>query len=202
LQDKDYTTSLIHTKLHRPPLPVDLVPRPRLTELLDSRTLSPLILTSAPAGYGKSTLAKCLVEALNCPSAWISLDKHDNDLVIFLSYFLEAIQLIYPGVGDETRALLKDAPLPPLHALTTGLINELNQIEENYLLVLDDYHSIHNVEIHQLLDQLLLHPPPSFHLIISTRLDPLLSLTRSSRGSALHGGGNTAAHAKYDESHG
>ncbi len=171
-----YTASLLQTKLHRPPLPVDLVPRPRLTELLDPNTLPPLILTSAPAGYGKSTLAKCLVEALHCPSAWISLDEHDDDLAIFLSYFLSAIQLIYPGIGEETWALLKAAQLPPLHALTTRLINELNQIEGNYLLVLDDYHYIHKAEIHQLLDQLLLHPPPSFHLILSTRLDPLLSL--------------------------
>ncbi len=169
---------LIHTKLHRPPLPADLVPRPRLTEPLDPNTLPPLILISAPAGYGKSTLAKCLVEGIDCPSTWISLDERDDDLVAFLSYFLSAVQLIFPGVGDETREMLKASALPPVQILITNLINELDQIQEDYLLVLDDYHYIHEASIHQLLDQLLLHPPPTFHLLLSTRLDPLLSLTR------------------------
>jgi LuxR family maltose regulon positive regulatory protein len=169
---------LIQTKLYRPPIPVDLIPRPRLTERLDLDKLPPLVLTSAPAGYGKSTLIKCLVMAINCPCAWIQLDEHDNELVLFLSYFLSAIQLIYPGTMDESRELLNGSSQPPLRVLTTSLINDLNQIKENYLLVLDDYHSIHQVEIHQLLDQILLHPPPSFHLVLSTRRDPLLPLAR------------------------
>jgi LuxR family maltose regulon positive regulatory protein len=136
------------------------------------------MMISAPAGYGKSTLAKCLVEAVDCPSTWISLDKRDDDLVTFLSYFLSAVQIVDPAFGEETRTLLRASPLPSLQILTASLINELDQIEENYLFVLDDYHYIHNASIHQLLDQLLLHPPSSFHLILSTRLDPLLSLTR------------------------
>lgn len=174
----EQTDPIIQTKLHRPPLPRDLVARPRLSELLAAHTSPPLILISAPAGYGKSTLAKCLVEAFDCPSTWISLDEHDDDLVIFLGYFLSAIQLIHPGIGEETSALLKVSPLPPLRTLTTSLINELDQIEGKYLLVLDDYHCIHEASIHQLLDQLLLHPPLNFQLILSTRLDPLLSLTK------------------------
>ncbi|MFL7890725.1 MAG: hypothetical protein AB8I56_01555, partial [Anaerolineales bacterium] len=80
MQGKEIATTLIQAKLHRPPLPTDLVPRPRLTELIDSHRLPPLILISAPAGYGKSTLAKCLVEALDLPAGWLSLDEHDNDL--------------------------------------------------------------------------------------------------------------------------
>lgn len=169
---------LIQTKLHRPPLPVDMVPRPRLTEFLDLNTLPTFVLISAPAGYGKSTLAKCLVKALNCPSAWIQLDEHDNDIVQYLSYFLSAIQLIHPKAVDETGVLIKTSPLPPLHVLTTSLINELNQIKEDYLLVLDDYQYIREVEIHHFVEQLLLHPPPNLHLVLSTRMDPLLPLAR------------------------
>jgi LuxR family maltose regulon positive regulatory protein len=135
---------LIHTKLHRPPLPADLVPRPRLIEHLYPNTLPPLILISAPAGYGKSTLAKCLVEGIDCPSTWISLDERDDDLVAFLSYFLSAVQLIFPGVGDETREMLKASALPPVQILITNLINELDQNQEDYLLVLDDYHTSMN----------------------------------------------------------
>ena len=174
----DQNQPFLQTKLHRPPTPWDLVERPRLTGLLDVQTSPPLILISAPAGYGKSTLAKCLVKAFDCPSTWVSLDEGDDDLVIFLSYFLSALEVIFPGFGTETRALLQASPPPPLPAFATSLINELDQIEQDYLLVLDDYHFIHEASIHQLLDQLLLHPPPNFHLILSTRLDPLLSLAR------------------------
>jgi len=80
LQDKEYTTSLIQTKLNRPHLPVDLVPRPRLTEWLEQRRGKPLTLVSAPAGYGKSTLITCWLEQVDCPTAWLSLDESDNEL--------------------------------------------------------------------------------------------------------------------------
>jgi len=169
---------IIQTKLQRPPTPVDLVPRPHLTAWLEQRLGRPLTLVSAPAGYGKSTLVSCWLESFDCPLAWVSLDEHDDDLVTFLNYFLEAMQIILPGVGNETLALIQVTPLPPLHVIITSLINELAQIEEPFVLVLDDYHQIHTTAIHELLDDLLLHPPINFHLVICTRLDPLLSLSR------------------------
>jgi LuxR family maltose regulon positive regulatory protein len=45
-------TALIQTKLHRPKIPIDLVPRPRLITWLDERRQRPITLVSAPAGYG------------------------------------------------------------------------------------------------------------------------------------------------------
>lgn len=174
--DKDYTATLIQTKLHRPPLPVDLVPRPRLTDPLNSPTLPPLILISAPAGYGKSTLAKCLVEKLDLPVAWLSLDEHDNDLWGFLRYFLAAVRIIFPDALLETQAMLLAARLPPLAAVAKNLINELDQLERSFLLVFDDYHVIESQPIHDLLNEILLHPPPTLHLVLSTRMDPPLAL--------------------------
>ncbi|MFN2265848.1 MAG: LuxR C-terminal-related transcriptional regulator [Anaerolineales bacterium] len=176
MQGKEIATTLIQAKLHRPPLPTDLVPRPRLTELIDSHRLPPLILISAPAGYGKSTLAKCLVEALDLPAGWLSLDEHDNDLGGFLQYFLAAVQSIFPEALQETQASLAARPQPALYAVTRILINELDRIEQPYILVLDDYHVIESQPIHDLLNEVLLHPPRNLHLVISTRLDPPLSL--------------------------
>jgi LuxR family maltose regulon positive regulatory protein len=169
---------LIQTKLHRPPLPVDLVTRLRLTEWLDSRSMRPLTLVSAPAGYGKSTLAKCWLESLDCPKAWISLDERDDDLVVFLSYFLAALQLAFPGFKSDTRSLIEASPLPPLELITRNLVNELARFEEPFVLVLDDYHAIHDSSIHELLSHLLLHPPTSMHLVLCTRLDPPLPMVR------------------------
>ncbi len=46
---------------------------------------------SAPGGYGKSTLVSNWLETCECPTAWLFLDEKDNDLRLFLMYFLEAI---------------------------------------------------------------------------------------------------------------
>ena len=170
------TPPLIQTKLHRPLLPVDLVPRPRLTEWLNERRRRPLTLVSAPAGYGKSTLISCWLESVDCPTAWLSLDKHDNEFGGFLRYFLAAIRTNFPNAVPETQALLMATPLPPIAAIANNLINELDRIDHAYILVLDDYHLIETQTIHDLLNEVLLHPPRNLHLVLGTRMDPLLPL--------------------------
>jgi LuxR family maltose regulon positive regulatory protein len=176
LLDKNYTTSIIHTKLNQPPLPVDMVARPHLTEWLDRRRERPLTLVSAPAGYGKSTLISSWLESVEYPTAWLSLDKGDNDLGIFLGYFLAAVRTKFPMALLETQALLMVIPLPPISAIVKILINELNQIEEPFILVLDDYHLIETQAIHDFLKEFLLHPPGGLHLVLGTRMDPSLPL--------------------------
>ena len=87
------TTSLpvLRTKLYQPPVPDDLVLRLRLLEKLERQRQRPLILISAPAGYGKSTLVSNWLKTCNLPSAWLSLDDRDNDLAFFMYAFLAAI---------------------------------------------------------------------------------------------------------------
>ena len=99
MADETITIPLIRTKLHRPPVASDHMHRPRLLERLDQRRERPLTPVSAPAGYGKSTLASCWLEACDSPSGWFSLDESDDDLRLFLSYFLAAVQTIFPGAG-------------------------------------------------------------------------------------------------------
>ena len=176
MQDKGTTTSIIQTKLNRPPLPVDLVPRPRLTAWLDQHRARPLTLVSAPAGYGKSTLISCWLEVVDCPTAWLSLDEHDNKLGRFLSYFLAAVESIFPNSVPETQAFLMVTPQPPITAIADALINELNQIEQPFILVLDDYHLIDSQTIQELLNEILTHPPHNLHLVLGTRSDPFLPL--------------------------
>jgi len=170
------TPTIVQTKLYPPPLPDDMVLRPRLSELLDRGRLQPLTLVSAPAGYGKSTLISAWLESADCPTAWISLDERDNELIDFLLYFLAAILSMFPDSVQESQALLMVAPLPPVPTITRILINELDQIEQPFILVLDDYHLIEAQIIHDLVNGLLLHPPRSLHLVMGTRMDPFLSL--------------------------
>ena len=135
-----------------------------------------MTLVSAPAGYGKSTLVSCWLDLVDCPTAWLSLDEQDNNFEGFLRYFLAAIRKIFPNELQETEALLASFPLPPAVAVANTLINEINQVGTFFILVLDDYHLIKEQSIHDLLNELLLHPQQYLHLVIGTRMDPPLSL--------------------------
>jgi LuxR family maltose regulon positive regulatory protein len=133
---------------------------------------------SAPAGYGKTTLVSSWLDDTDWPCAWLSLDEYDDDLAMFLSYVIAAIQTLYPDVGQETQALLKAPSLPPSPMLARNLINELGQIDTPFVFVLDDYHVIHQTAIHELVTELLRHPPQALHLVITTRREPPLALSK------------------------
>ena len=116
---------IIHTKLHRPPVPHDLIVREQLLDRLDNRLNRPLSLVCAPAGYGKSTLVSGWVERSNLPVAWLSLNEAENDLRLFLSYFLAAIQTIFPEIGGEIQALLKGEKLPSARRAARGALRRV-----------------------------------------------------------------------------
>ena len=174
----DDTTSipLIRTKLQRPPIVGDHVHRSQLLERLDQRRQRPLTLVTAPAGYGKSTLVSCWLECCDLPAAWLSLDETDNDLHLFLSYLLAAVQTVSPAAGKEIQTILNAPQLPPLPVLSGSLINELDKIDQAFILTLDDYHVIQNQAIHDLLIEILKHPPRAMHLVLASRVDPPLPL--------------------------
>ena len=170
------TTPLLQTKLHRPKIIGDHVHRTRLIERLDQRHQRPLTLVTAPAGYGKSTLASCWLETSGLDAAWISLDETDNDFHLFLSYLVAAVQSLSPTALNEIQTILYGKELPPLPILAGILINELDQIKQAFVLTLDDYHVIHNKVIHDLIAELLKYPPNLMHLVILSRIDPPLPL--------------------------
>ena len=176
--DKTTAHRILRTKLHCPPVPGDLVPRLQILEGLTSLDKRPLTLVSANAGYGKSTLASSWLQTCACPYAWLSLDEEDNDLCQFLSYFISAIQTMFPDAVQATQNLLKAPNLPPLSVLAETLLNDLDQIDESFILVLDDYHLIHEMAVHDLLTEVLSHPPQGMHLALLTRRDPPLPLVK------------------------
>lgn len=170
------TVALIRTKLQPPTIGPDILPRPQLIEHLENGRHRKLTLISAPAGYGKSVLAGIWQNKCACPVAWLSLDKHDNDLGVFLSYVVNAIQTSFPDMYPNTAAMLNGLHLPPLELLTTSLVNETIAVPQPFLLVLDDYHLIHNPDIHQLIDTLIQYQSPHMHLVLVTRQDPSLDI--------------------------
>jgi LuxR family maltose regulon positive regulatory protein len=162
-----------------------VVERPRLFELLDGGTELPLTLVSAPAGYGKSTLVASWLSVTKRPTAWLSLDDSDSDLGVFLRYLLAAIDVAAPGACRATSALLRVAELPSAESIAGVLVNELDELDAGLTLVLDDYHQIHDAQIHDLLTRILRHPPRPLLLVVLTRADPPLPLATARRAGMI-----------------
>jgi LuxR family maltose regulon positive regulatory protein len=176
MADETINSTILRTKFHRPPAPGDYVHRARLSEYLDQQLERPLTLVSAPAGYGKSTLVSCWLDSCDRPNTWISLDENDNDLRQFLSYFIAAVKTIFPNAVSATSTLVYAPTLPPLSTLVGTLANELDAIEQDFILVLDDIHCIQEQSVHHFLKDLLRHPPQPMHLVLIGRRDPSLSI--------------------------
>ncbi|NIU16270.1 MAG: AAA family ATPase, partial [candidate division Zixibacteria bacterium] len=137
-----------------------------------------LTLVSAPAGYGKSTLAGEWVNQSGIPAAWLILDKNDNNLYRLITYIIAAIRTVFPDFGEMTLAALQvDQPLTP-NTILTSLINELNRTSDQVMLVLDDYHNITDHQVHEAISYLLDFLSELVHLVILTRSDPPIPLGR------------------------
>ena len=135
---------ILATKLFAPPTRSELVLRPRLIEQLNKGLLSncKLILVSAPAGFGKTTLISEWTAHCENLVAWLSLDEGDNDTVRFISYLIMALQTIKPGIGESLLAALQSRQRPSTDAILTELLNEIATVSNDFHFVLDDYHVI------------------------------------------------------------
>ncbi len=173
-------TPILKTKLYLPPPHPDLVPRPRLINLLNTGSSRKLTLISAPAGFGKSTLLSCWIERVRADTkvAWLSLDGADNDLARFLSYFIAALQTVWGEIGKGSLVALQSPGDVNTEVVLTTLLNEIAEFPENLILVLDDYHVIESQPIDQAVTFILEHLPTQLHLIIASRIDPTLQLSR------------------------
>lgn len=137
-----------------------------------------LTLISASAGFGKTTLVSEWVNHCGEPVAWLSLDEGDRDPVRFISYLIAALQTIKEGIGEELLAALQSHQPPATETILTALLNEISTVPQNFLFVLDDYHSIDSKPVDESLAFLFEHQPPQMHLVLATREDPSLPLAR------------------------
>jgi len=169
---------LLATKLYIPPGRPDLVSRPRLIERLNASVDRKLVLVSAAAGFGKTTLVAEWLNGLECPRTWLSLDEGDNDPVRFLTYLIAALQEVDESLGQTAQTLLGSPQLPPVESLATLLLNDIAATPQPFVLVLDDYHAIHEASIHETVEFLIDHQPPQMQWVLVTRQDPPLPLPR------------------------
>lgn len=176
--DESVRDTLLRTKLYRPQLTADHLVRERLIRKLDQVRHKPVTLIAAPAGYGKTTIVSEWVERSSLPASWISLDRDDNELTVFAEYLIAGLRTIFPDFGSELLSYSRVTRLPPLPFVTTKIANAIDELERDFVLVLDDFHHINDPEILKFLDSLLAHPPRGLHLVILTRHDPPLNLSK------------------------
>jgi len=137
-----------------------------------------LTLVCVPAGYGKTTLILEFLEAVDRVCGWISLDEGDNDVIIFLSYFIESMKKAEITIGNEIEYLALDTSFNSVHIILTEIINCITASKEKIILVLDDYHLIKSQKVDEIVKFLIENQPSNLHMIIITRQDPQFPLSR------------------------
>ncbi len=169
-------TIILRTKLFIPPTRSNLVARPHLVSQLDQDLSRKLTLISAPAGFGKTTLICDWLQ--NHPTAWLSVDRDDNDPIRFFTYVAAALQRQEANLGAILLSMLHDQLQIDLSQVITAMINGLAARPDPLFLVLDDYHLIDNPAVHNQVAFLLDNLPPTLHLVITSRADMPFSIAR------------------------
>ena len=172
-------STLLATKQRIPPQPHQAVHRAGLVDDLERRLPSyKLVLISAPAGYGKTTLLAQWARASRYPVAWLSIAEEDDDAERFLRSLVASWEAVRPGIGDSPLGMLAGAMASDRDAVLSTFLKTATDVPDHTVFVLDDYHLIEDPAVHAALTFLLDHLPPTLHVVLAGRADPPLPLAR------------------------
>ncbi|HEV2883401.1 MAG TPA: tetratricopeptide repeat protein, partial [Pyrinomonadaceae bacterium] len=180
----------LRTKLLPPRPAPELLSRPRLTDRLLGNLSYPLTLVTANAGSGKTTLVADFLRTHKRQFVWYQLDHTDADPSVFLGYLGFGIQQLIPGFGEAMFSYFQEAAgelaQHPERAVDVFLNEVLERVEQQLIIVLDDYHHLGpDTAVHAVLDRLLAYLPDVLHVIMISREMPPLSLGRLRTHSPL-----------------
>src|SRR5262245_26237755 len=176
------TTFFLRTKLLPPRPAPEILVRPRLLDRLSGNLTLPVTLVTANAGSGKTTLVADFLRKQDRPYVWYQLDHTDADPAAFLGYLAHGIQQRIANFGETTFAYIQQTQAlaqQPERAADV-LMNEIvERVEQQLILVLDDYHHLGaDTPVHTILDRLIAYLPDVIHLVIISREMPPLTLAR------------------------
>ena len=169
---------MLKTKLNKSNPTSKLIFRKELIDKLKNGKEKKLTLVSAPAGYGKSTVISQWIDYGNLAYTWYSLDKSDNDINNFLRYTIAGIQSVYKNIGAEAIKLMESNSNPSFETIAAHIINDLNELQDHFYIIFDDYHLIENQHVNQFVSFLLHKLPDNIHIVLITRSDPSIPLAR------------------------
>jgi LuxR family maltose regulon positive regulatory protein len=180
----------LRTKLLPPRPTPQLLSRPRLTDRLLANLGYPLTLVTANAGSGKTTLVADFLRTHERQFVWYQLDHTDADPAVFLGYLGFGIQKLVPAFGKALFSYLQEttgeSAQHPERAVDVFLNEVLEHVEQQLILVLDDYHHLGaDTAVHVVMDRLLAYLPDVLHVVIVSREVPPLALGRLRTHSPL-----------------
>ena len=131
-----------------------------------------LVLIHAPAGYGKSTLAAQWAQTLTrqgVKTAWLAIDKDDNNTAWFLAHFIEAIRRTLPDLAETLQQEFEGHLENAQQYVLSALIDCLHSDKQAFALVMEDWHRVDNTESTNALAYLLENSCHHLHLIVTSR---------------------------------
>ncbi|WP_226642341.1 HTH-type transcriptional regulator MalT [Microbulbifer variabilis] len=167
---------LLTSKYSLPDCPEHTLVRPRLLALLENSHSDQLLLVTAPAGYGKTTLVTSWASVQENPVAWYTLDASDNAPNQFCRYLVESVHRATGKGVPQTCRLLMAPQSPDPTTIISHLLGELRSLPSELRIVLDDYHHIDNQAVHNITRFLLRHAPPGIGVVLTSRSQPPLGL--------------------------
>jgi len=183
---------IIPTKIIIPKRAPGVIARTRLLDYLHENLGRKLMLVTAPAGYGKTTLLVDFANDVDLPVCWYTLDEGDRDPAVFLSYLVAAFRQKFPQFGERSHPLAEHGS-PSAHAAAAALVADMvAAIPDYFVLVLDDWHLVsEEAPIIELIDQLLRYLPEHAHVIVAGRTllrGPLVRLAAQDAVAGLGAG--------------
>lgn len=170
---------VLPTKVRTPPELSHVVRRNRLVDNLEGSVPEfKLLLISAPAGYGKTTLLSQWAHSSRYPVAWLSLGREESNPDRFFRYLLASWETVQPGIRESPLGMLLGASTPDHDAVLAAIISAALELPEHLAIVLDDYHLIDDPAVHGALAFLLDHLPPTLHFVMAGRGEPPIPLAR------------------------
>jgi len=165
--------NLLRSKLSVPRVGRGLVPRPRVISLFATTESTRLIVLSAPPGFGKTSAVVDWLQADGRSAGWLSLDDADNDAGRIVPYLVAAMSAAPRASTDLAHVDAVDAL-----DMAGGLVALLEEPQAPSVLVLDDFHLIRDRSVLAIIEELVTHLPADRLLVIVTREDPPLRLSR------------------------
>ena len=164
------------TKVAAPRPPSRYLRRARLIERLDESIVAGrgVVLVSAPAGAGKSTLVNGWLDGRSGRVGWLQIDEGDDDPSRFWAYVAAALRSAVPSLGAAIGAAFGDG----VDAVVDAVVNEIGHAGHEVALVIDDYHLVSNPDVHRSVERLIALRPSNLVIVVSTRVDPPFRLGR------------------------
>ena len=186
--------SVPRTRITIPRRRNELITRQRLLDQLNELLEVRLILITAPAGYGKTSLLVDFANTASVPVCWYTVNSLDFEPQRFVSNLIAAIAVKFPKFGQRAlTALQANKGNLDLDYISNVLVNDLyDNVSEHFVLILDDYYLVNdNSQIRNFISRLIQDVDENCHVVLTSRallnlpIMPLLAARADVDGMSL-----------------